>query len=152
MARASSIARAALASATLFLAVALGVSLHTIAALLEFAPSPRSDGDAEARAAVSLAAEGSHAVGFRRWSAAEAPMPLTVWYPARHGTDTGSDIDQSADLLTATVRYAYGISPLTYRTLTSSQRGPMSTQCHRATGRPGPTRAWTPSWHSPVTP
>ena len=112
MGRASSIARAALAGAILVVAVTLGVSLHTIAALLEFTPSPRSDGDVQGSAAVSLATEGSHAVGFRRWSASEVPTPLTVWYPALDGTDTGSDVDPSAGIPAVTVRYAYGISPL----------------------------------------
>ena len=112
MGRASSIARAALAGATLVLTVALGVSLHTTAALLEFTPSPRWDGDAQRSAEVSLADEGSHPVGFRRWSAAQAPTPLTVWYPALHGKDTGSHVDPSAGIPTVTVRYAYGISPL----------------------------------------
>lgn len=113
MARASSLGRAALAGVTLVVAIVVGVSLHTITALLEFTPSPGADADAEGSSAASLAAAGPHPVGFRRWSAAQAPLPLTVWYPALHGTHAGSDVDPSAGIPTVTVRYSYGISPLT---------------------------------------
>ncbi len=93
-----------LMGATLALVAVTGLVLHATSALLAFAPAGRGvQGDVTASGPdhLPLASPGPRQVGLSHWPAAEAPLPLTVWYPA---------LPEEAS--PATLRYAYGITML----------------------------------------
>jgi predicted dienelactone hydrolase len=84
---------------------ALGVTLRAASVLLAFVPAHDAAATAPptsfAGSAARYASPGPYPVGLRRWTAAEAPLPLTVWYPALLTPDAPSSL-----------RYSYGAAML----------------------------------------
>lgn len=91
-----------LAVVAIVLVGVLGVSLHAASALLAFtAVADVVDAGPRTASEAGYATPGRFRVGLRRWTAAEAPLPLTLWYPARTTPDAPSSL-----------RYAYGVAML----------------------------------------
>jgi predicted dienelactone hydrolase len=105
---------AGLGAVAMMLVAALGVALHATSALLAFTPVHDSAHAAlVAGSEARYASPGRYPVGLRRWTQAEAVVPLTVWYPALPTPDAPSSL-----------RYSYGLAVLDAGTMVALATAP----------------------------